>query len=440
MRALPRYSCVIAILIAVATGTTRTSAQVRPRLFGVWPTVDALFDDTVVHDVRLAVNTRDWQTLKDRFMENTYYPADFRWRDHVVRNVGIRSRGTGSRSGTKPGLRVDFERYTDGQRFLGLKSVVLRNNTQDASNMNERLSMLLFQRMGMPAPRETYARLFVNDAYVGLYTLVEEIDKRFLKRVFDEDDGYLFSYDYPTDAKPYYFEYLGADPALYVPLPFKPETNEDDPEPEVIEQLVWTINQTSSAVFRNAISEYLDLPAFVRFVALETFLADTDGVLGDLGMNNYYMYRFEQGKVFTFLPWDKSESFKSGPDLSVLHNIAGVPGSQTNRLMARALSYPDLYALYLDTLLACARSAEELAPGAVAGAGWLEREIQREYQQIREPAVADPVKPFSNDDFERAVADLIVFARERGAFVRRSVEEIRIRNLRTLGDGSRRVR
>src|SRR4051812_39349400 len=91
---------------------------------------DAFFDDSVVHEIRLAINSRDWQALKDSYLENTYYPADLKWRDQTVRNVGIRSRGTGSRSPVKPGLRVDFDRYSTSQKFLGLKSVVLRNNTQ----------------------------------------------------------------------------------------------------------------------------------------------------------------------------------------------------------------------------------------------------------------------------------------------------------------------
>ena len=94
-----------------------------------------------------------------------------------MRNIGIRSRGNGSRSGVKPGLRVDFDRYAIAQKFLGLKSFVLRNNTQDPSNLHERLSMLFFRRMGLPASREVYARLFVNNEYRGLYTIVESVDK-----------------------------------------------------------------------------------------------------------------------------------------------------------------------------------------------------------------------------------------------------------------------
>src|SRR5712691_494052 len=126
---------------------------------------DAFFDDTIVQDIRLAINSRDWANLKEHFLENTYYPVDFRWNDQTLRGVGIRSRGTGSRSGVKPGLRIDFDRYATGQKFLGLKSVILRNQTQDASNLRERLSMLFFRRMGVQAEREAHARLYIDNVY-----------------------------------------------------------------------------------------------------------------------------------------------------------------------------------------------------------------------------------------------------------------------------------
>jgi hypothetical protein len=335
--------------------------------------------------------------------------------------VGIRQRGTGSRSPVKPGLFVDFGHYTTGQQFLGLKGLVLRNNTQDPSNLHERVSMLLFRRLGLAAPREAHMTLYVNNEYVGLYTVVEAVDEIFLKRSFGEDQGYLFDYDYPVEAQPYRFEYRGPDPGLYVPLPFKPENHKSDPQPEVIEQLVWTINETSDAAFRTAITEYLDLPKFIRFVAIENFVADNDGFVGDWGMNNFYAYRFVNTKRFTFISWDKSEAFKNSSSYSIFHNVTDVPEPLQNRLLKRALAYRDLYNLYLDTLVECARSAAAADPAQPAAGGWFEREIGLEYQQIRAAALADPVKPFTNDQFEAAIADALLFAQHRGDFVVRSV-------------------
>ena len=249
--------------------------------------IDTLFDDSVLHDITLNISTLDWQMLKVHYLENTYYPADFRWRTNVVRNIGIKSRGSGSRSGTKPGLKLDFAKYTTDQTFLGMKSIVLRNNTQDPSGMRERLSMLLFRRMGLQASREAHARLFINGEYSGLYTIVEPIDAGYLRRNIGDDAGWLYSYEYPPDAAPFYFDDRGDDPAAYVPVPFTPETKSSDPRPEVIVDWVTAVTRTSEAAFRSVMAGYTDLTRFLRHVAIEAYLGDDDGVLGNWGMNNF---------------------------------------------------------------------------------------------------------------------------------------------------------
>ncbi len=429
---MKRFPFLIVLVFILAGAVVR--GQINKDLLGIGQapratpvTSDSFFDDTVVHDISLTINSKDWQALKDHYLDNTYYPSDFRWQDQVLRNIGIRSRGTGSRSGVKPGLRIDFDRYTTNQSLLGLKSFVLRNNTQDASNMHERLSMLLFRRMNVPASREAHTRLFVNNEYAGLYTIVESVDKNFLKRTFGEDGGYLYKYDFPVDTAPYYFEDRGSNPESYVPLPFKPETHETDPRAEFVGDLVQTINQTGDAAFRSTMTAYLDLTKFVRHLAVEKFLADQDGLLSDYGgMNNFYFYRFDNQKLFTFIAWDKSEAFRGGVDYGIFHNITDVPAAQRNRLLSRTLSYRDLYDLYLDTLIECVKSANEVQAGSDDQRGWLEREVEREYNQIRAAELSDPQKNFSNDEFEQAVRDLATFARQRGAAVTGQVNAARV--------------
>lgn len=406
---------VLSLLLVLAAALPLV-AQSRPGLMG--PAVaDPLFDDSVLHDITLTINTQDWQTLKARYLENTYYPADFRWRDNVVRNIGIKSRGSGSRSGTKPGLKVDFARYTSDQTFLGLKSIVLRNNTQDPSGLRERIAMLLFRRLGLAASRESHARLFINGEYAGLYTIVEPLDKVFLKRTWGDDSGWLYSYEYPSGASPFYFEDRGDDPAAYVPVPFTPETNSSDPRADVVVNWVRAINDSREAAWRDIIAPFIDLGPFLRHVAVEAYLGDDDGVLGNWGMNNFYSYRVPGTTRFSILPWDKSDAFISGPYASVWHNIADVPREQQNRLVSRALQYPDLRAAWLDSLAECVRTSLEPDLEFPESGGWLEREIEREYQQIHAAALADPVKPFTNEQFEQAVDDLRTFARERPGFV-----------------------
>ena len=116
----------------------------------------------------------------------------------------------------------------------------------------------------------------------------------------------------------------------------------------------------------------------------------------------------------------------AGPTSSILRNVNNTPSSRQNRLMVRAIADRDLYDFFLDSVLEVVRSAYDVE-GSADGRGWLEREIEREYQQVRDAALADPEKTFTNDEFERAVNDLRAFARQRGDFVTSEVNALRAR-------------
>ena len=381
-------------------------------------TADDFFDARILHEIRLSIHPADWQSLKTHYQENIHYGADFHWifrgKDILAEQVSVRSRGLGSRSGVKPGITVAFDRFTD-RPFLGLKTVVLRNNTQDPSMLRERVAMAFINLMGMPAPREAHARLYVNGRYSGLYSIVEDVDTAFLQRVFGQNRGYLYKYVW---AFTWFFEYLGADPALYSPALLNPETQEAAPDPSPLERMIRTINQTPDPYFMDEVSRYLDLKQFVTYIAIDNFLAEGDGLIGLFGANNFYVYRFENTELSQFLFWDKSMSFSS-----VEWPILGV--TESNVLARRALAVPELHALYVDTLL----RAADLAGGP---GGWMEQEIRREYNQVREAAIEDSLKQCylpgnvtlgscSNAAFENDVAFLIRFAGQRAANVRQQL-------------------
>ena len=184
-------------------------------------------------------------------------------------------------------------------------------------------------------------------------------------------------------------------------------------------------------------AEYLDLAKFIRHLAIENFLAEEDGLTGDYGPNNFYLYRFANQNLYTFLPWDKSNAFweAPSPDYSVFRNIDNAVESHRNRLVVRALQDPELRELYLNTLLECAASAAAVPVSAARmratddtpPAGWMEAEISREYDQIRLDVASDTTQITSTADFEQAVADMKTFARGRSDAVRRQVAADRAR-------------
>jgi spore coat protein CotH len=377
-------------------------------------TVHDFFDHQVLHRIDLRIDDGGWETLKENFERDDYYRAELTWNGLTSRNVGIRSRGLGSRKASKPGLRVDVDRYVDGQMFLGLDSFVLDNQAQDSSGIRERVAMRFYQRMGLPAPREAHARLFVNGEYAGLYAIVESIDRNFLTRAFRQADGtienggYLFEYEYDSI---WNFDYLGPNLEAYARL-FDPVTHENAGEASLfapIEAMIRAINEAPDAGFVRAVGEHMDVRMFLQLVAVQAFIAEWDGVLGYAGVNNFYLYRFDGTTRFRFIPWDEDNAFRAA-DFTISQSHG------ENVLMRRAMQVPELKAVYLDSLLAAAASAER--------DGWLQAEIERQRRLIAGAMRADTTKPFTNGEFDAGMNQLSDFARRRGAFVRCEVAKL----------------
>jgi spore coat protein CotH len=375
-------------------------------------TADDLFSRTDLQRVDLWVHSSDWAKLKAEFQTNTYYPADMTWNGITVRNVGIRSRGRGSRSPHKPGLRVDFDRYTAAQRFIGLKSLVLDNVTQDGSGIHESVAMAFYARLGIPAPREIHTRLYVNNEYAGLYVIVESVDKDLLARVFGaigadtQNDGYLYEFKWMDDWK---FGYLGDGLAEYK-LRFEPTTHESKSDEELyrpIETLIRVANSTPPDRLVAELSARLDIPQAIRFIAAQLFLAETDGFLGGFGINNLYLYRLENSDVHVFIAWDADNTFYH-PEYPTNSGI------NDNVLMRAVMAVPEYNALFFSEL----RRSVELAEAD----DWLNTEIIRQVQRVDTAMKEDPWKPVSNSVYEGRAAEMLGFARARIAFVKCELE------------------
>lgn len=388
-------------------------------------TQDDLFDDTRMHEVRLRVNQRDWAAMKDRSDLDTYYPADFSWDGVTVRNVGIRHRGFGSRSSAKPNIRVDMNRYISGQDFLGLKAVVLDNLYSDAAMMRDAVATKVFGRMGVPAARQAHTRLFVNDQFAGVYTLVEPIDRTFITRAFGEAEGdaerggVLHEYRWLDE---YFYDYRGPLLATYAQM-FKAQTRDTDAMSRLyapVEELIRTVNAVPAERFATDVGRLLDLPALMRFIGVQNCVGERDGFVGYYGTNNFYLYRFRDGRPAVLLPWDADNAL-SLADIPLDYQHA------SSVLVRRALAVPDLRRQYLLAVSECA--AILAAPAAGDPRGWLEREVARLASTIAPDVARDTFALFDPDEFEAEVAQLLALARSRPSYLRCQVATATDRSL-----------
>jgi spore coat protein CotH len=415
---LPLCLCVSVGLVVFGLGHVAAQAPGR--------TANALVDGSALNDVWIHINAKDWGDLHASYRDDTYYPVDFEWRDVKLRNSGIRVRGNTTRSDQKPSFRIDFNRYVDGQDLFGLKAIVLNNSWHDPSMLHDDLSMLLFRTVGIPAPRQAHVRLYVgaNREYAGVYVISEEVSKAFLVDHFGEDGGYLYEY-HRQDGDNYGFQDPGPDLGWYIPR-FGPKTHETDSVAALfmpIRNLVEAVNDAPQSDLESALSGLLDVNTFITQLAVQNFLSQTDGLVGGVGMNNFYLYRFANKRQSVLIPWDQDNSFDSmsmPPSWNVTTNVLG----------AKIWNEPKYRNAYLNRLLDIAD---------LISSGWFGQEASREYEQIREAVYTDPLTPYTRDEFDRGNAYVQQFARERAEVVRQLVRSIapevfsgrsRIRSLR----------
>ncbi|MBL8785058.1 MAG: CotH kinase family protein, partial [Deltaproteobacteria bacterium] len=159
-----------------------------------------------------------------------YVPASFKWTEGDGSgavlgdlNVAVRLKGKlGSYRDLngKSAFKLDFDRFWPGATFHGLKGITLNNMVQDWTRIHEVLAYDLFRKMGVPAPRATYAEVRVNGARYGLYLVLETLDGDWRDRNFDSTLG-MVEGEYGEDFFPgtaYNFDLDGGSEAAYLAL------------------------------------------------------------------------------------------------------------------------------------------------------------------------------------------------------------------------------
>jgi hypothetical protein len=119
--------------------------------------------------------------------------------------------------------------------------------------------------------------------------------------------------------------------------------------------------------------------------------------------------------TLVWFPWDKDLAFW-GPAYDIFQNV------ERNVLAKRALAVPALYRLYLETQVACAKSAMEPV-SEEDGTGWLAAEALKEIGQFHAAGLADTQKSFSNERMDDEQEKVLRFARERGPYVLREAQK-----------------
>lgn len=332
-----------------------------------------VFDDSRVRKVEVQLTQQDW----DRMMENPgaklMVPANATIFGEQVNQIGISPKGNSTIGfSSKPPFKLDLNAYLPEQEYSNLKMLLFHNNFGDPSLLREKMAYDMMRFAGVNAGFTTYVEFWIDITddnlpadYLGVYTMVERPDVKFLANRFgrENDQGNL----YKADA---WFEQGAADLAYYG------ENIEDYPQPrgelayglmykdpqEVdysdIIQLCYVIDGVDYDTpedFAAALEEVFNVDVFLRYLAV-IFLTLNFDQYPDTG-NNYYLYHDPGSDRFEWIAWDMGNSWGGfGGDAE--HPIFGTEYSlgplQYRPLFTKVFevkAYRRTYQAYLDLLI-----------------------------------------------------------------------------------------
>lgn len=299
-----------------------------------------------------------------------------------IPKVGLRYKGNAtygmSAKLLKRPLKIDLNRQDADARFYGEKTLNLNCGVFDPSRYRETLAYSIYQSAGVPAPRTALAEvtLTVPGRYdretLGAYTLVEDVDKSFLKTHFGSSAGLLMKPE-----KIPLLAYLGDDWERYR-ITYLPKREATPSEQKRVISLAKLVYTAPDAQFRAEIPRYLDIDAYLRFIGVTALLSNLDGVHSG---HNFYLYLHPETQKFHFVPWDLDVSLGGFPflreeDLVDLSLVKPYPGQC--RLTDRLMEAGDIRARYLEIL-------REIVPVCFS-----QQKLQTQLEQLEK--ILQPVK------------------------------------------------
>ena len=277
--------------------------------------------------------------------------ADLGLEGRIIKDVGLRYKGNlsfRSSSAANPfraNLKLKTDIFGGKADWNDVETLNFHAGVLDTSLMREALGLALFRAAGTPASRTAYVEIafqvtgLYENAPGGMYVLIENVNKQFLKHALPPGTGLLMKPEGLRGG-------IGSQSDVWSSYlsTYRPDREATPGEQQRVIELSKLIAQDNVALFRSRIGTYLDVDQFLRFIAVNAFIANWDSYLG--GSHNFYLYLDPKDDKFRFIPWDLDLSMASpGPFRGGASDILR-PADQNQALIYWLLDDPSIAEQY----------------------------------------------------------------------------------------------
>ncbi len=316
---------------------------------------DNVFSGVNVYSIKIDFSQPNyWDTLTYYYNLGTeeYIPADITIDGVAYPNCGIRFKGNSSfnHPNNKKSLKIAFDEYNSSQRWDGMKSIHLNNVYGDPTFMREKIILDFCQNAGIVAPRANYASVYINDTLFAFYSLIENVDKKFLGTRYGNSTGDLFKavdgFDNSSLVSDFKWYTAIAD-SYYTRYELK--TDGSTTAWTQLVSLLDSVNNSTTTL--NAYENKINLSALYSSIAADIIFSNLDSYNGS-GRNFYFYFNPVTNKM-EWIKWDVGLGFglyNSGVSNYETLNLLYLINTNNRPLLGKILSNPSLKQEYLETI------------------------------------------------------------------------------------------
>jgi len=265
--------------------------------------------DIGIREIEIFFSEPNWDDTLD-----VYYANDNGQRliaDSVLidgisdQDVGIKYKGNSSYNinNVKNPLNIRLDYVNNGQSIDGYNVLKLSNGFKDPTLVREVLSYEI-AREYMPSSKATYANVYINGNWNGIYTCIQSVDDDFTNEHFYERKGPFFKADNTN------ITVSGCPPGPLGILSHYTDTNCYKRAYEIQSTNDWTQLGNFLDTLNNHFTEIetvMDIDRALWMMAFENLTVCLDGPINAIP-HNYYLFKDNNGR-FSPILWDMNQAF-----------------------------------------------------------------------------------------------------------------------------------
>jgi hypothetical protein len=317
-----------------------------------------MFDQTKVNRIFITMPTDSLQAMYNT-LNSVYYMCSFVYTNGIdsnrVDSVGIRFRGNTSLASGKKSIKLAIDKYAEDKEFKGLRKLNLIGNHNDPTYVREKLFYHCWEKAGFAPRRISFVEVYINNINYGICSNVEEVDKQWLQRVYNNDSGNLYKCSWGADLK-----FQGNNPSTYKSFmtggsrTYDLQTNESNDTYIDLTEFIKTVNGPNDSHYLTYLDTIFDYKNYLKALALDVYTGNWDNYA--YNANNYLLWHDSVEGKFKFITFDTDNTF--GVDWSGIDWTMRDPYKWYNQTDYRALCYrllnttagTQLFSQYLDSI------------------------------------------------------------------------------------------